>query len=81
MVGRVVRGGAAAKAGLQGVTTEGRRVLPGDLVQAVNGRTVEDWDALLDAVEALPLGSTVELLVLRDGRKLRIPLRLEAALD
>ncbi|MBP7618226.1 MAG: PDZ domain-containing protein, partial [Geothrix sp.] len=65
----------------QGVTTEGRRVLPGDLVQAVNGRTVEDWDALLDAVEALPLGSTVELLVLRDGRKLRIPLRLEAARD
>ena len=33
------------------------------------------------AVEALPLGSTVELLVLRDGRKLRIPLRLEAARD
>ncbi|MBK7293205.1 MAG: trypsin-like peptidase domain-containing protein [Holophagaceae bacterium] len=81
MVGRVVRGGAAAKAGLQGVTTEGRRVLPGDLVQAVNGRPVEDWDTLLDAVEALPLGSTVELLVLRDGRKLRIPLRLEAARD
>ena len=100
MGGRVVRGGAAAKAGLQGVTTEGRRVLPGaqpapqdeqprlapgqqrgHVVQAVNGRPVEDWDTLLDAVEALPLGSTVELLVLRDGRKLRIPLRLEAARD
>ena len=47
----------------------------------VNGRPVEDWDTLLDAVETLPLGSTVELLVLRDGRKLRIPLRLEAARD
>jgi len=81
MVGRVVRGGAAAKAGLQGVSSEGRRVLPGDLVQAVNGRPVEDWDALLDAVEALPLGGTVDLQVMRDGRKLRVPLRLEPARD
>jgi S1-C subfamily serine protease len=79
MVGKVARGGAAARAGLLGVNTEGRRVLPGDLIQRVNGRNVEDWDGLLDAVEALPLGSSVDLDIQRGDRKLRAPLRLEAA--
>ena len=27
----------------------------------MNGRAIEDWDGLLDVVEALPLGSTVNL--------------------
>lgn len=78
MVGRIARGGAAAHAGLKGVQAEGRQVLPGDLIQAVNGRPVEDWDTLLDAVEALPLDSSVDLDVQRSGRKLRVPIRLEA---
>ena len=81
MVGRVARGGAAARAGLQGVNVEGRRVFAGDLIQAVNGRAVEDWDGLLDAVESLPLGSTANLDVQRQGQKLRLALRLEAARD
>ena len=81
MVGKVFRGGAAARAGLQGVGAEGRRVFPGDLIQAVEGRPVDDWDALLDAVEALPLGSTVRLRVERDGKRLEVPLKLEPARD
>ena len=79
MVGKVIRGGSAARAGLQGVVSEGRRVVPGDLIQAVNGRPVEDWDTLLDAVEALPLGATVQLDLKRGGSKVRVPIRLEAA--
>jgi S1-C subfamily serine protease len=78
MVGKVYRGGAAAQAGLQGVGMEGRRVFAGDLIQAVNGRPVTDWDALLDAVEALPLGSTTELDIQRRGQRLRLPIRVEA---
>ena len=78
MVGKVTRGGAAARAGLQGVTVEGRRVQAGDLIQGVNGRSVPDWDGLLDAVEALPLGSTVQLDIEREGRKQRVAIRLEA---
>jgi len=81
MVGKVTRGGAADRAGLQGVGAEGRRVLPGDLIQGVNGRAIEDWDSLLDAVEALPLGSTVELEIQREDRHLRVSLRLQAARD
>lgn len=81
MVGKVARSGAAARAGLQGVSVEGRRILPGDLIQGVNGRAVEDWDGLLDAIEALPLGGTAELDVQREGRRLRMPIRLEAGRD
>ena len=81
MVGKVLRGGAAARAGLKGVAAEGRQVVPGDLLQGVNGRPVDDWDGLLDTVEALPLGSTVELEVQREGRKLRVAIKLEAARD
>ncbi len=81
MVGKVVRGGAAARAGLQGVSMEGRKVFAGDLIQAVNSRAVGDWDSLLDAVEALPLGSSVDLEVQREGRKVRVPIRLEATRD
>jgi S1-C subfamily serine protease len=81
MVGKVFRGGAAARAGLQGVGAEGRQVLPGDLIQGVNGKAVEDWDGLLDTLEALPLGSTVTLDIQREGRRLRLAIRLEAARD
>ncbi len=78
MVGKLARGGAAARAGLQGVTVEGRKVFAGDLILSVNGRSVADWDGLLDLVETLPLGSTVDLDVKRDGRTVRMPIRLEA---
>ncbi len=78
MVLKVARGGAAARAGLQGVTVEGRRVLAGDLIQGVNGRSVADWDGLLDALEALPLGSSAQLDIEREGRKQRVAIRLEA---
>ena len=81
MVGKVARGGAAARAGLQGVTVDGRHVLAGDLIQAVNGKAVEDWDALLDAVEALPLGSSAQLDITREGRRQRVAIRLEAGRD
>ncbi len=78
MVGRVQPGGPAARGGLKGVASEGRRLLPGDLIQAVNGRSVQDWDSLLDAVEALPLGSSAELEVMRGGRSMKLRVKLEA---
>ncbi|HEX9081735.1 MAG TPA: trypsin-like peptidase domain-containing protein, partial [Holophagaceae bacterium] len=79
MVGRVYRGGAAAQAGLQGVGIDGRKVYAGDLIQAVNGKPVTDWDSLMDAVETLPMGSTAQLDIQRGERHLRIGLQLEPA--
>jgi S1-C subfamily serine protease len=76
---RVRRGGAAERAGIQGITRSGRRFLLGDVIVGIGSRAVKDMDALLDALETEPLGSTIQLEVLRDGKRLRVPLRLEAA--
>jgi len=53
VIGQVVRGGAAEKAGLA----------PGDRVLLADGRPVESWDALVAAVQArpeMPLALTIE---------------------
>ena len=60
---------------------QGRQVAAGDLIQAVNSRAVADWDSLLDAVEALPIGSSATLDINREGKKLRLQIRLEAGRD
>jgi serine protease Do len=63
----VVEGGAAANAGL-------RRW---DVVTSVSGDRIDDGDALVRRISALPPGSPVKLGVVRDGR----PLELSARLD
>ncbi len=77
MVGRVFRGGAAAKAGLQGVAREGRSLYAGDVITQVDGRPVDSWDTLLDLVEAKPLGTQVRLRFERAGRSAEVALTLE----
>jgi regulator of sigma E protease len=58
VIGQVVRGGAAERAGLE----------PGDRVLLADGKPVESWDALVAAVQAkpeMPLALTIE----RDGAR------------
>ncbi|HEX2334296.1 MAG TPA: RIP metalloprotease RseP [Burkholderiales bacterium] len=58
VIGQVVRGGAAERAGLE----------PGDRVLLADGKPVESWEALVAAVQAkpeMPLALTIE----RDGAR------------
>jgi S1-C subfamily serine protease len=73
IVGRV-RGGAAARAGLQGLTRQGLRYALGDVIVAADGKPVRDMDRLLDRVEALAPGSRVQLEVIRQGRTVTVTL-------
>jgi len=61
VIGRVVAGSAAERAGLQ----------PGDRVTQAGGAPVRDWEGLVQAVRARP-GAVLPLAVERDGARLRV---------
>ena len=84
LVDAVTSGGPAARAGLRGGTHtaqfEGQTVrLGGDVVTAIDGTPVSDADDLVRIVtNSLRPGQTAVFTVLRDGRRLAVPLRLVA---
>jgi regulator of sigma E protease len=61
ILGRLVAGGAAVRAGLQ----------EGDRIQSVDGRKVETWEALVNVIRASP-GVRLHLALERSGRALAI---------
>ncbi|HXI09771.1 MAG TPA: PDZ domain-containing protein, partial [Thermodesulfobacteriota bacterium] len=82
LVADIFRGSPAEKAGLKGalrnvrlgniIVAEG-----GDLITAVDGKTVKSMDDLNDVIEGYEAGRTVTLRVLRDGKTLFVKVRLE----
>jgi len=59
VVSQVLTGSAAEKAGVKA----------GDVIVAVNGTAVENSSDLRNAIGFLPVGETVELSILRDGKR------------
>jgi S1-C subfamily serine protease len=80
MISRVVPGGPADKAGLQGLA-QGflGRISLGDVILAVDGERVNTGDDLLDKLEARELGDTVVLRILRGGSEAEVQVQLSAA--
>lgn len=74
----VVRGGAAAKAGIQPTRrdAEGRFRL-GDIITAIDGKKVETPNDLFLALEKYKVGDAVSLTLLRDGRNVQARVNLE----
>jgi S1-C subfamily serine protease len=74
----VVRGGAAAKAGIQPTRrdTEGRLRL-GDIITAVDGKKVETPNDLFLMLEKYKVGDVVSLTLLRDGKSVQAKVNLE----
>jgi len=60
-IGEVLPGSPAAQAGLR----------TGDRVTAIDGRPVESWQALVEAIRRHP-GSPLRLAILRDGQRLEV---------
>jgi 2-alkenal reductase len=74
-------GGPADAAGLRGSTgttaVDGVEIpVGGDVVVAVNGEPVQDFNALLEAIAFSQPGDTLDLTVLRDGQQLQVPATL-----
>jgi regulator of sigma E protease len=68
VLGRVISGGAAERAGLQ----------PGDRVTQAGDAPVRNWEMLVQAIRAHP-GMVLRLSVERDGAQLRVDVLPEAA--
>ncbi len=69
----------ADAAGLRGVRSEGEgRIVPGDIIIAVDGAAVDSVAALLSRLDDHQVGDTVRLTVLRDGRRSEVSVRLQA---
>ena len=72
-------GGAAAIAGLRGLSRDamGEYVL-GDIITAINGEKINNQDDLYRQLDRYKIGDTVQIEVFRNGRSIRVPVRLTA---
>jgi S1-C subfamily serine protease len=74
----VYEGTGAAAAGLQGTSVDRRgRVIPGDVIQEIDGKSVRSTSDLLGRLGSYKPGDAVTLTVWRDGqaRKVQVTLR------
>jgi S1-C subfamily serine protease len=76
---RVTPGSAAEAAGLRGVRTDADgRVVPGDIIVAVEGTAIESVARLTGRLDDYDVGDAVRLTVLRDGRRTDVQVKLQA---
>jgi S1-C subfamily serine protease len=76
---RTTAGSAADAAGLRGVRPQSDgTILPGDVIVAVEGRPIDSVARLTGRLDDHEVGDTVRLTVLRDGKRVDIPVRLQA---
>jgi S1-C subfamily serine protease len=76
---RTTAGSTAEAAGLRGVRPQSDgTILPGDVIVAVEARPVDSVARLTGRLDDHDVGDTVRLTVLRDGKRVDIPVRLQA---
>ncbi|HKP39331.1 MAG TPA: trypsin-like peptidase domain-containing protein [Pyrinomonadaceae bacterium] len=77
MIWNVMPGGPAANAGLRGlVQTEDGEIELGDIIIGIDGQKVTNYDDVYRVLDKHQLGDTVTVEVMRNGRSMRVPLRL-----
>ncbi len=79
IIGRVYPQSNAEKAGLRGVsrTRRGEYVL-GDIIVSADGSPVKNYDNLAYILEKHEIGDIIDLEIIREGKKMRIKVQLEA---
>jgi S1-C subfamily serine protease len=74
----VVPGSTSAKAGIQATRQVRGGMILGDIILAVNGHEVRDYNSLRDQLEQYQVGDTIILTLLRESDQIDIPVTLEA---
>lgn len=75
LVYQTVPGGAAAAAGLRGISADGNI---GDIIISVEGQKMNDLDDLFRLLDKKQIGDTINVEVYRSGRTINVPVRLIA---
>ncbi|AUX23384.1 2-alkenal reductase [Sorangium cellulosum] len=73
----VIPGGPAAKAGLRGLSEGDRGLVLGDVIVGIDGKPVEDYDGLYNALDTKRPGEKVKVDLLRNGQKTTIEIAVE----
>jgi S1-C subfamily serine protease len=77
---RTSPGSAASAAGLRGMRSQrDGAIVAGDIILAVNGHATESVARLQSRLDDYDVGDTVKLTVLRDERRIEVPVRLQAS--
>jgi S1-C subfamily serine protease len=79
LVRSVTPGSGAAAAGLRETRQSGNRIVPGDVIQEIDGKAVRNTNDLLARLANYKGGDTVNLSIWRDGKTLKVPVRLQEA--
>ena len=82
LIWQVAPGGAAGIAGLRGLTqTENGDVEIGDIIVAIDGEKVANSDDLFRLLDKHQVGDTVRVEIVRNGRRVTVPVRLTEGPD
>lgn len=79
VVGGVLRGGAAERAGLKGVRESyGGRIELGDIIVGIDGRAVSEWNEFLSVLDRHKVGDRISVECLREGKRHQVTVILQA---
>ena len=82
LIWQIAPGDAAANAGLRGLTqTENGEVALGDIIVAIDGAKVGNADDLFRLLDKHQVGDTVQVGIVRNGRRMTVPVRLTQGPD
>lgn len=77
VIWQVATDGAAGRAGLRGLTqTEDGDVIIGDIIVGIDGEKVANSDDLYKLLDRHKVGDTVQVQILRNGRRVSVPVLL-----
>jgi S1-C subfamily serine protease len=73
---RVVPGSPAAAAGLRGIQQDFTGITLGDVIVAIDGERIENYDELYNTLDKHKAGEKVQVTTLRDGKKFEVTIPL-----
>ncbi|HZH34744.1 MAG TPA: trypsin-like peptidase domain-containing protein [Pyrinomonadaceae bacterium] len=71
-------GGSAAQAGLRGTSQSNQgEIVMGDIILSIDGEAVDETDDLYRILDRRQIGDTVQVELMRDGKRQTVPVRLQ----